>query len=104
MGGLFAPLSRKYLVESNKESGYGRYDHILVPETNNPSNIAFILEYKVCQEEDKLETEAELGLNQVEENRYDTQVRQNSQVKKIIKLCLAFWKKKVILKYKEEEV
>src|SRR5689334_2123083 len=81
MGGLFAPLSWKYLVESNKESGNGRYDHILVPKTNNQSNTAFILEYKVCQREDELEIEAELGLNQIEERHYDTQVRQNSQVK-----------------------
>ena len=41
------------------------------------------------QESDKLETEAELGLNQIE---------------KIAKVCLAFWRKKVMLKYREEGV
>jgi hypothetical protein len=90
MGEIFAPLSRKYLVESNKESGNGRYDHLLVPRTNNQINTAFILEYKVCQKEDELENEAELGLNQIEKKFYDTQVKQNTQVKQIMKVCLAF--------------
>jgi len=52
----------------------------------------------------KLETEAESGLNQIEKKRYDTQIRQNKRVKKIIKICLVFWQKKAIVKYKEEEI
>ncbi|CAI2198341.1 9384_t:CDS:1 [Funneliformis geosporum] len=90
MGGVLVPLSRKYLVESNKESGYGRFDHILIPKTTNPSNIAFILEYKVCQEESELENKVELGLDQIDKKLYDAQVRQNSRIKKIMKACLAF--------------
>jgi hypothetical protein len=58
----------------------------------------------VCQEEDKLETEAELGLNQIDKRHYHTQAKQNNQVKKIIKACLAFWKKKAVIKYQEEKV
>jgi hypothetical protein len=58
----------------------------------------------VGREENKLETEAESGLNQIEKKRYDTQIRQNKRVKKIIKICLVFWQKKAIVKYKEEEI
>ncbi|KLL04405.1 MAG: hypothetical protein MRERV_4c009 [Mycoplasmataceae bacterium RV_VA103A] len=104
MGGILSPLSRKYLVESNKESGYGRYDHVLVPKSNNPNNTAFILEYKVCKKENQLENKAKLGLEQIEKKLYDTQIKQNPQTKRIVKTCLSFWKKKVVMRHREEEI
>jgi hypothetical protein len=104
MGGLLAPLSKKYNVDSNKESGDGRYDHILVPKVSNSNDTAFILEYKSCQKDNELENKAEAGLNQIDEKRYDTEARKNSQVKKIVKLCLAFGRKRAMGKHKIEEL
>src|SRR5205085_11603887 len=78
IGGLLAPLSRKYHVDSNKESGDGRYDHILVPQVGNSSDTAFILEYKTCQKDSELATKAEIGLNQIEVKRYDIEIIKNS--------------------------
>jgi len=74
MGGLFISLSGKYRVSSNKESGDGRYDHSLVPEINNQSDTALLLEYKTCQKEVELQTTTKLGLNQIEEKRYETEI------------------------------
>ena len=99
MGGLFISLSGKYRVSSNKESGDGRYDHSLVPEINNQSDTALLLEYKTCQKEVELQTTTKLGLNQIEEKRYETEI-----IKKIMKVCLVFGKKRVMGQSKIEEV
>ena len=42
-------LDRDYYVNSNKESGLGRYDVIIEPKNKN--NRGFILEFKVVKEE-----------------------------------------------------
>jgi hypothetical protein len=104
MGGILAPLSAKYLVESNKESGIGRYDHVLIPKTNNQMNVAFILEYKKYRKKESLEKQVESGLKQIEEKFYDTQIRKDPRIKKIVKICLVFQKKRATFKYKEEVI
>ena len=42
--GLLVELSGKYIITSNRESGFGRYDVILEPK--NKTKKAFILEFK----------------------------------------------------------
>lgn len=103
MGGILAPLVRRYNITSNLESGYGRPDHILVPRANLLNNNAFIFEYKVCEQEEKLDDAAEIGLKQIDKQHYDAFIkRQNSSIK-IIKVAFAFCRKKMVYKMKEEE-
>ncbi len=70
--GLLAENSRDYLVTSNRESGYGRYDVLMEPkEAGKP---AAILEFKVfdpLDDEQGLEDTAENALKQIEEKRYE---------------------------------
>jgi hypothetical protein len=49
--GLLVDLKERYEVKSNRESGYGRYDVMLIP-TNKRDN-AFILEFKVHDSEEE---------------------------------------------------
>ena len=70
--GLLAENSRDYLVTSNRESGYGRYDVVMEPK--EAGKAAAILEFKVfdpLDDEQGLEDTAENALKQIEEKRYE---------------------------------
>ncbi|MBR1857513.1 MAG: AAA family ATPase, partial [Oribacterium sp.] len=51
--GLIADKSEAYMVKSNRESGYGRYDVVMEPK--DPRNVAVIMEFKVFDSEDEAE-------------------------------------------------
>ena len=72
--GLLVELRDQYEVRSNRESGYGRYDVMLIPRQKN--QLAFVLEFKVydAQEELKLEDTVQSALAQIEEKDYDTEL------------------------------
>ncbi|MBX9831286.1 ATP-binding protein [Candidatus Babeliales bacterium] len=97
--GMLVSLSENYEVKSNKESGYGRYDVMIIPK--NPSMYGVIMEFKKAGTDhiDSLEKSAEMALNQIEEKQYATELRVRG-VKKIIKLGIAFHGKKVCVKEK----
>lgn len=73
--GLLVELRDSYEVKSNHESGYGRYDIMLVPRNNNDSN-AVVLEFKVLDPEleDTLEATAKSALRQIKEKAYDAEL------------------------------
>ena len=70
--GLMVDLKREYIVTSNKESGFGRYDVVIEPK-NPKENPAVILEFKVFnhRREASLEETVVAALAQIEEKRYD---------------------------------
>ncbi len=70
--GLLVELENEYILTSNRESGFGRYDIILEPkEKKNP---AFIMEFKVLntRREKSLEETLQAALQQIEEKQYET--------------------------------
>lgn len=70
--GLMVDRAEDYLLRSNRESGFGRYDVVMEPK--NPKNPAVIMEFKVLDaehEEKTLEDTAANALKQIEEKRYD---------------------------------
>ena len=69
---LMVDLKREYIVTSNKESGFGRYDVVIEPK-NPKENPAVILEFKVFnhRREASLEETVVAALAQIEEKRYD---------------------------------
>ena len=73
--GLLVELRDSYEVKSNRESGYGRYDIMLVPRNNNAGN-AVVLEFKVFDSEleESLEATAKSALRQIEEKDYDAEL------------------------------
>ena len=71
--GMLSYLDNDYYVTSNFEAGFGRYDVVLEPKNKN--NRAFILEFKVTDDENKLEKLSEEAIKQIEEKRYDINLK-----------------------------
>ena len=96
--GLLVELRDQYEVRSNRESGYGRYDVMLIPRQKN--QLAFVLEFKVynAQEELKLEDTVQSALLQIEEKHYDTELIERGLSKsKIRHYGFAFEGKKLLI-------
>lgn len=68
--GLLVELYDKYLITSNRESGYGRYDVMMEPK--KPGEPAIILEFKVHdpEEEKTLSETVDAALKQIEKKNY----------------------------------
>lgn len=95
--GLLVELSDRYVVTSNRESGFGRYDVILEPKGEDD---AVILEFKVQdpEEEKELTDTVKAALNQIEEKKYETMlVSRGVPKEKIRKYGFAFCGKKVLI-------
>ena len=96
--GIFVALMNDYVRLSERESGYGRADLILEPKKKeNPGDI---FEFKVANSEEELESYAEEGFEQIKEKKYDTELI-NHGVTEIIYIGLAFYKKKLKMKYEK---
>ena len=69
--GLLVDLQDRYVITSNRESGFGRYDVVIEPK-NPEKNDAYILEFKVFNpaRESSLEDTAAAALRQIEEKQY----------------------------------
>ncbi len=72
--GLLVELADRYMVTSNRESGFGRYDVMLEPKTAQLD--AILIEFKVQDEEEKaLSDTVEAALRQIEEKDYQAALR-----------------------------
>lgn len=72
--GLLIEIRDRYNVRSNRESGFGRYDVMLLPK--NERDNAIILEFKVREpdSEKTLEDTVESALDQIIEKKYDAEL------------------------------
>ena len=95
--GMLSYLDNDYYVTSNFEAGFGRYDVVLEPKNKN--NRAFILEFKVTDDENKLEKLSEEAIKQIEEKRYDINLK-SREIKEITFVGIAFYGKKLKVSYK----
>ena len=92
MLGLCAIVGNRYKVTSNRESGLGRFDIALEPK--NKSIPGFIFEFKQTKEERSLDKFAQKALAQIDDNKYDTQMKLNGTAK-IVKIGVAFCGKRI---------
>ena len=69
--GLITELVGEYVLTSNRESGFGRYDIMLEPVDKNKN--AIIIEFKVHnpKKEKSLEETVEVALKQIEDKQYE---------------------------------
>ena len=95
--GILSYLDNDYYVTSNFEAGFGRYDVVLEPKNKN--NRAFILEFKITDDENKLEKLSEEAIEQIEEKRYDINLKSRG-IKEITFVGIAFYGKKLKVSYK----
>lgn len=71
--GLMVDLAGKYVIKSNRGSGFGRYD-ILMKPTDRDRDYAYIIEFKVHKprKEKDLEETLANAHRQIEERKYET--------------------------------
>ena len=95
--GMLSYLDNDYYVTSNFEAGFGRYDVVLEPKNRNDR--AFILEFKVAEAENKLEKLSKEAIKQIEEKKYDINLKPK-EIKEITSVGIAFYGKKLKVSYK----
>lgn len=92
--GLCAIMNNRYYITSNRESGEGRYDIQLEPkDVATPGVLIELKADKDCDDE-KLKALSQTALRQIEDRKYDTDMRMRG-VKTIFKFGVAFSGKKV---------
>ena len=99
--GLMVDKRDDYIIKSNKESGFGRYDVMMIPrDTENSSLPGLILEFKVINYsiEKSLEETVKSALQQIEEKKYDMELLKAGVKKENIRhYGFAFEGKKVLI-------
>jgi len=97
--GLIVDLQREYIVTSNRESGFGRYDVVIEPKQPE-KNPGVIIEFKVRDEEDEqdLQQTAQAALAQIEDKQYAASLlARGVPSENIYKYGFAFEGKKVLI-------
>ena len=96
--GLLVSLRDEYQLKSNRESGYGRYDVMLIPK--NRERDAIVMEFKVYDEDEEkgLSETVAAALKQIDEKNYDAELLSLGMEKERIQhYGFAFEGKKVLI-------
>ena len=93
--GLLASLRESHMVLSNYESGEGYADAIVIPLASSNLDLGIVMEFKHDKIGGNLEKLAKAALSQIDDTQYATIFKQYPQVKRVLKLGLAFNKKQV---------
>ena len=90
--GMTALFASDYIIESNRESGYGRFDLAIIPKDVEKDGV--IMEFKVADSEADMADKAKEALQQIEEREYVTEFRRRG-IQTVWKYGIAFCGKKV---------
>ena len=99
--GMFINLNNEYIIDSNKESGVGRFDIILEPR--DIAKTAFIIELKRVTLKQTIEQAINEALTQIENKKYDVRLIDKG-FKNIEKVAMAFDGKDALVSNKMIEI
>ena len=99
--GMLVNLQNTHQIKSNRESGFGRYDVMIIPKDKKQPGI--IVEFKKVDtyEKETLEDAANIALDQIEEKQYEQELL-DLGIKKIIKLAIVFKGKHLLVKGQDD--
>ena len=93
--------SENYIITSNRESGFGRYDIMLEPKDKQSQKYpGIVIEFKVInpRKENSLEETVEAALKQIEDRNYDAELINRGENKENIHhYGFAFKSKEVLI-------
>ncbi|MGL5751986.1 MAG: PD-(D/E)XK nuclease domain-containing protein, partial [Paraclostridium sp.] len=94
--GMLVSLSNTHYVLSNRESGYGRYDVMIIPKDTD--KIGVIIEFKRVRKSSKKDIEelVKEGKDQINDNKYEVELLSRG-VSNIKKLVIVFRGKEVFV-------
>jgi len=99
MLGFAASLDPKqYILKSNREAGYGRYDIAIIPK--DQTKLGILLECKAAKKRAELTKKAKEALLQINTKQYEVEFQQYG-IKQILKLGLALWGKELRIQYEK---
>jgi len=95
--GLLIWITDSHEIKSNRESGYGRYDIMIIPK--DLAKTGYVIEFKTVdtEENETVESAVKAALKQIEEKKYETELKERG-VKKIKQLAVVFKGKDVTVK------
>jgi len=94
--GLLVLLTDTHHVRSNRESGYGRYDIMLIPHDKNKLGIIIELKKVLSYNKETLETAAQQALEQINTKHYNLELKALG-IKQIKALGIAFQGKQILV-------
>ena len=91
-------LSESHDIKSNRESGHGRYDVMIIPKDTN--QLGIVIEFKVAKKKElSLEQSAQEALEQIESKLYERELNDRG-IKKHLLIGMAFCAKEVWIIHK----
>lgn len=98
--GMLISLNDTHEVLSNRESGYGRYDVMIIPK--DISKLGIVIEFKKLDPDDEetLEETADEALKQISDKKY-TAVLESREIADIKEIAIVFKGKDIYIKEKE---
>jgi len=95
--GLLAGLADRYKIQSNRESGYGRYDIMLMPRTSQGPGILIELKRAKNKKGETLALLAQEALEQIKNLNYKAQMRTDGYLGQIFCYGVAVSGKQVVV-------
>ncbi len=98
--GLLVYLDTEYEIKSNRESGYGRYDVMVIPKDITKRGV--VIEFKKADrfENESLDNALAAALDQITEKRYEVELTQRG-IKEVVKLAIVFKGKDVKMAWRD---
>lgn len=95
--GMLIGLGDDYQVESNRESGYGRYDVMVIPK--DKGKLGIVMEFKKVNQRknEDLESAVDVALKQIKDKNYRQELL-NRNVENILEIGIAFQGKDLLVR------